>query len=118
MNLEKAPEQGILYALYIDRMEFRRYDRTSLLQKDVEENLLELHLFDEEKEYRYIKTESGEIERVISDASDEYDSCYKEKVYTLEKYRPSIGQVEVVNYITYDDNDLIRIDNYRLKEVR
>ena len=54
MELLKAPERGMLYALYTDRMEYRPYEREDLLlkEKDLQKNLLELHLFDEKKEYR------------------------------------------------------------------
>ena len=49
MELLKAPERGMLYALYTDRMEYRPYEREDLLlkEKDLQKNLLELHLFDE-----------------------------------------------------------------------
>ena len=50
------------------------------------------------------------------------DSIYTEKIVTLgnkkEKPDKDSGLVEVVNYITYDENDLMRIENYRLKEVK
>ena len=53
MELLKAPERGMLYALYTDRMEYRPYEREDLpLKEELQKNLLELHLFDEKKEYR------------------------------------------------------------------
>lgn len=123
MNLDCAPERGTLYALYVDRVEYKKYEKKELfMEKDLEENLLELHLFDDREEYRYIKTRSGEIQKLIKDSSVIYDELYIEQIYTLndkkERTEGASDCVEVVNYITFDENDFIRIENYRLKEVR
>lgn len=57
MNLLNAPEQGMMYALYIDRVVYRHYKREQLESKEqLMKDLLELHLFDSKKEYRYIKS--------------------------------------------------------------
>lgn len=113
MNLLDAPEQGLMYALYTDRVVYQKYNRQDLPEEGIlKEKLLELHLFDEEVEYRYIKTRKGEIEARISDKVSHEDH-YTERIFTLDG-----GKVDVINYITYDENDLMRIDNYRLKEVR
>ena len=44
------------------------------------------------------------------------------KIITLTKGQESPDEskdyVEIVNYISYDENDLMTINNYRLKEVR
>ena len=53
------------------------------------------------------------METRISDETVPYEDCYTERIFDWDK-----GKVEVVNYITYDENDLMRIDNYRLKEVK
>ena len=123
MDFSKIPEKGTMYALYMDKMVYRRYNREEL-QEDtaLTEKLLELHLFDETMEYRYIKKRIGEIEVLISDDTVEHQDLYTEKIITLgnkkEKPDRDSGCVEVVNYITYDENDLMRIENYRLREVR
>ena len=123
MDFSKIPEKGTMYALYMDKMVYRSYNREEL-QEDtaLTEKLLELHLFDETIEYRYIKKRIGEIEVLISDDTVEYQDLYTEKIITLgnkkEKPDRDSGCVEVVNYITYDENDLMRIENYRLREVR
>ena len=123
MDFSKIPEKGTMYALYMDKMVYRSYNREEL-QEDtaLTEKLLELHLFDETMEYRYIKKRIGEIEVLISDDTVEHQDLYTEKIITLgnkkEKPDRDSGCVEVVNYITYDENDLMRIENYRLREVR
>lgn len=123
MDFSKIPEKGTMYALYMDKMVYRKYDRRELLEDTaLEEKLLELHLFDENREYRYIKKRTGEIEALISDDTVEHQDVYAEKIITLgnkkEKPDKESGLVEVVNYITYDENDLMRIENYRLREVK
>ena len=122
MELLKAPERGMLYALYTDRMEYRPYEREDLLlkEKDLQKNLLELHLFDEKKEYRFIKKRKGELEVVVCDERKDYDDHYIEKIFTQEdeKEKNHASCIEVVNYLVYDENDLLKIKNYRLKEVK
>lgn len=123
MNLSNIPEQGTLYALYTDKVKYEKYKKEELLEEPhLAEKLLELHLFDDTREYRYIKTRRGEIEALISDETVEHQDIYTEKILTLgnrkEKPDKDSGFVEVVNYITYDEDDLMRIGNYRLKEVR
>ena len=122
MELLKAPERGMLYALYTDRMEYRPYEREDLLlkEKDLQKNLLELHLFDEKKEYRFIKKRKGELEVVVCDERKDYDDLYIEKIFTQEdeKEKNHASCIEVVNYLVYDENDLLIIKNYRLKEVK
>lgn len=122
MELLKAPERGMLYALYTDRMEYRPYEREDLLlkEKDLQKNLLELHLFDEKKEYRFIKKRKGELEVVVGDEGRNYDDLYIEKIFTQkdEKEKNHASCIEVVNYLVYDENDLLKIKNYRLKEVK
>ena len=123
MNLSNIPEQGILYALYTDKVKYEKYKKEELLEDPyLAEKLLELHLFDDTREYRYIKTRRGEMETLIIDETVEHQDINTEKILTLgnkkEKPDKDSGFVEVVNYITYDENDLMRIGNYRLKEVK
>ncbi len=126
--MELAPEKGKMYALYTDRMEYKAYSKEQLPSEEVlAEGLLELHLFDANKEYRYINKRNGQIECCIDDDTP-YEDIYEEKIYTLDLAQgaehidadPSIAKdkIGVVNYITYDENDLMIISNYRLKEVQ
>ena len=122
MNLLQTPEQGMMYALYTDRVVYESYSKNSLpSEEEIKKDLLELHLFDAVGEYRYIKTRKGEIEVYINDENMDYQDTYVERIYTLgknvEKTDKNADKVEVVNYISYDENDLMVIRNYRLKEV-
>lgn len=122
MNINLAPEKGIMYALYIDRMVFQKYTKDQLTKDAyLEDKLLEMHLFDENKEYRYIKSRLKEIECVIDD-SIEHEDKYVETTYIQsnldEEVTSSSNRVNVVNYIQYNDEDLLTITNYRLQEVK
>lgn len=122
MNINLAPEKGIMYALYIDRMVFQEYTKDQLLKDAyLEDKLLEMHLFAENKEYRYIKSRLKEIECVIDD-SIEHEDVYVESTYTQsnldEEVTSSSNRINVVNYIQYNDEDLLTITNYRLQEVK
>lgn len=131
MNLTNAPERGKLYALYTDKEQYESYEKDELPEETIlTKNLLELHLFDEQKEYRYVRTARGEVEVCVDDENLRYadheetnghDGIYIEKIFTLEKDEelPEGRKcVEVVNYLSYDEDDLMMIKNYRLKEVR
>ncbi len=122
IDTSKIPNKGIVYALYKDKVIFKKYASIDEINTS-EENLLELHCFDSEKEYRYINGK----EIVIGD--EDYDDIYEEKVVTLYKKDGTVDSIDqrdqlekrlkviVVNYIKYDENDMLRIHNYRLKEV-
>lgn len=133
MNLAKAPEHGIMYALYTGRVVYEPYDRDRLPSaEEMQKGLLELHLFDEYKEYRFIRSARGDIELCVDDKIISYcdwdeknvhsDTYTEGKIITLTKGQESPDEskdyVEIVNYISYDENDLMTINNYRLKEVR
>lgn len=122
MDFSKIPEKGTMYALYTDKVVYRKYDRKEFVEdQEATDKLLELHLFDTVAEYRYIKKRNGKIEALICNDTVEHQDLYTEKIITLgnkkEKPDKESGFAEVVNYITYDENDLMRIENYRLKEV-
>lgn len=109
MDLSKAPKKGIMYALYKSGMIYKEYDS---LDKIDDKDLLELHLFDKKEEYRFIKARKKEIEALITDETISYEDTYEEIVFLENE-----GKIKVVNYISYDENDLLMIQNYRLEEV-
>lgn len=111
MDLSKAPEKGIMYALYRDKMVYQKYNSLAEVKVD-EDRLLELHLFDKKEEYRFIKSRKKEIKALISDETISYEDIYPEIIFTEDG-----GKVKVINYISYDENDLLMIQNYRLAEV-
>lgn len=143
----QAPEKGIMYALFRSRVIFRRYrfddvkdnmpldEVFRLLDIYIDENdkLLELHMFDDKQEYRIIYSRrKGYCEYVINDEniqkqlmnsknSNQTPETYIEEVYcenVEDNKLDTIETVKIVNYIDYDENDLLKIKAYRLKEVK
>lgn len=122
IDLTKAPDRGIWYAVYTDRIEYTDYEKneTTIL---ADNKLLELHIFDDTREFRVIRRrDQSLIEKIISDVECASEDTYEETIYVnrkgIDNASPSKEQVTVVNYIEYDDNDLLKISNYRLKETK
>ncbi len=133
----EIPDQGTAFAVYRDRIVYGKYQKSdadsfvlsdgtlvSLVMIGQNTDLLELHLFDRNREYRCVRTrQRGMLESLIDDKriSAEYEDSYMEEIYVLEKGADQkeqfIQKVGVVNYIHYNADDLAVIDQYRLKEV-
>lgn len=115
---QQAPESGTMYAVYQTHIEYKTYNNLQdiINQENWTDGLLELHLFDKKKEYRYIQKRKGFISTLIDDSKKNfsYNDIYEERIYVTGSKK----QVAVVNYITFDEDDLLQIENYRLKEVR
>lgn len=113
----------MIYATYVDReIVFQNYDSFEELKDYLDEkNLLELHLFDQEREMRFLKRRGGKLSCYLIPNGVEYDDCYLESIFCLgeniDQMEKLSQKVEVVNYIRYDENDLLHIVNYRLKEI-
>ena len=132
---EKAPVSGMMYALYKNKMVYRPYcmsredsdgneKRIILMeQPDLAENLLELHLFDTDREYRMVLRRGLDpVSKLIDDSCikiEDGDFKYEEQIQTLDRDQTgNPGLVKIVNYVTYDEDDLLYIENYRLMEVK
>lgn len=122
---EQAPAKGTIYALLRTEVVFKIYENLDEVKSYMESpQLLEVHLFDKEKEYRKVSTRAGFKELVIMDPEEknENQDVYEEKIFVLsanaDETEDFENQVTVVNYITYNQDDMITITNYRLKEVK
>ena len=120
----KAPQYGQMLVYTREKVIFCAYENLDHVKKEVEEkDLLEIHLFDEEREYRGIVTrsrrfEGGIIETIVTDETEQGKDKYEEPVLLLDDEPHNM--VTVVNYIKYDDQGeeatgMASIDNYRLK---
>ena len=119
-----APSSGYLLAYCVKKVVFQKYDGLQSIEKiiNTDENgtLLEIHLFDDNKEYRAVSTESsaygkeGFIEHV---AGPEWDGETYEEIGLIEKKFPKITDqtVTLVNHLSFDENGMAFIDDYRLK---
>lgn len=121
-EITKAPLKGHVLAYFRQGILFEEYQDRDVLSGRLEEReqngdeILELHLFDSQKEYRCISTRSkrypdGFIEHVAEFKDDEELSVFKEQV-SLEKGK---GMLRVLNYIEYrEDNGMAMVTDYRL----
>lgn len=117
-KLEQAPVQGQMLAYTRQEVIFQPYEgREKVTEVLGNSELLELHLFDEQKEYRCLASRSsrfpsGVIETVVDFPENDKWTVYREDVL-LEN---SQEEITVLNHIAYnDENGMAYVDNYRLK---
>lgn len=123
-KLNEAPAAGqyliytrkaVLFAAYTSMAEV-----DAILQKHTENEILEIHLFDDEKEYRAVASSSkrypeGVIEYVSEIADTDEAEIYVDHTL-LDPDAATSGQkiLNVLNHISYGENGMISIDDYRL----
>lgn len=114
----EAPSCGQMLAYTRERVIFQPYvSLDEVRQILADKRLLELHLFDEDREYRAIvsrspRFENGVIETVVDFLSDKVNEIYEDTVALQEKFGSAIT---VLNHIYYDEYGMAYIDNYRLR---
>ena len=133
-KIAEAPASGQMLIYTRLKVVFAPYKNLKDVQEVIEsEEVLEMHLFDTDKEYRCIATESkryvaGFIEHIADFKADEAESVYKETVLLEDGCRlggesGSDNKLTVLNHISYGDTDsdgaknqngMAIIDDYRL----
>ncbi len=129
VDVKKVPQKGILYIVSTGEILYKPYRISNgIIEVDgkaydiCEDALLELHMFDSKKEYRMIKSrvKGGFMECEVTDDFP-HDDIYEEDMCLIKKSADDVAytdqKVGIVNYIQFDENDLLRIVNYRMKEV-
>lgn len=147
IDFTRAPINGFIMASYVSGVEFGKYKNNEYEFKDKypDEELLEMHIFNNEKEFRIVKAcndnyivnlidgkENGvENEYIDEDMvffgqeefldSKDGITILKERGVKKEFYfdltkeqHEKILSLKVRNYIKYDEDDMIYIDNYRI----
>ncbi|MBQ8167390.1 MAG: hypothetical protein IJZ96_10200 [Lachnospiraceae bacterium] len=115
INYDKMPANGYVLGYFRTNIVFQGYNQVSELKEILENNgqLLELHVFDDVKEYRFVAKDDGQaIEQLIED--EEGKDTKVELVKVEDNLSNVMSVLKVVNYIDYDENGMITIDNYRL----
>lgn len=117
-KLESAPAQGQMLVYTRQEVIFKKYEgREELSEVLGDKELLELHLFDEQKEYRSVASRSrrfpsGVIETVADFPEEDKWTVFKESVLLED----SQEQITVLNHIAYnEENGMAYVDDYRLK---
>ena len=118
----EAPERGWILAYTREAVCFHLYESQEELEQELaDQELLELHLFDQEKEYRSLSTRSrrfpdGVVETVedFAEQSSGEASVYAEQVLLSGEWEGRT--ITILNHISYEEaNGMAAIDNYRLK---
>lgn len=123
LNIEKkAPHSGQLLAYTRTQVLFEKYTDLNKAKELLDgQELLEVHMFNKEKEYRAVATRGkrkfencndGVIEYVADFAYNEKE-VYKETVLLDNKYK-AYGSITVLNHIDYDELGMAKFDDYRL----
>lgn len=123
IDWSKAPQDGYVLACLRQGVWFQKLN-DAMQEQIVEQqgSLLELHVFNSEMEYRLLRCETGEfIEAVVADGEE--DDKKVEIVKTIERSANDMGKsgfynpppyLQIVNYIRYDKEGMLSVNNYRL----
>lgn len=112
-TVNEAPLKGWVLASTREKVIFEPYaNLNEVTEKINDKDLLELHLFDEQKEYRVLSSAHGPIEWVSDFDVNDRVHTYREDMYLEAPYKGK--KLTVYNHIHYDENGMIQIDDYRL----
>lgn len=121
-----APKKGVILAYTRQEIIFQDYSDIADVEKILDDKeLVEIHLFDEKKEYRALVTTGnrefnnstkGTIEHIAdfkTEDTKEY-GVYKDNILLDRSFNVDYKSIAVLNKISYDDNGMADIDDYRL----
>lgn len=125
-RIGEAPASGTVLVYTRKHIELRNYTDVEQVKNDLaDEEILELHLFNEDKEYRCISTESRRFEKKIESVSEFLENPGLDKNYTVfqettqleNKYTREVGApaITALNKVSYDEHGLGYVSDYRLK---
>jgi len=120
--VEEMPEKGWVLAYRRGGVVFKAYDlleggsKNELEALLKAEDLLEIHLFDAEKEWRAISSRRHGWKSVLVSDAGQTDKL-EENVYLGEEFKNVGEKLRIVNYLTYDENSMIHVNNYRMAGV-
>ena len=91
--------------------------------RELTSDILELHLFNDTTEYRAVLSQANlidgvphYIEAIVADDTQDYAEKIAEECFLLPEYRDE--KLGVMNYMQFDESDLLHLVNYRLYEVK
>lgn len=119
---EGAPKQGQLLIYARDKVMFQGYTSLEQVEKLCEgKEILEVHLFDREKEYRALsstgsraKRTSGVIEYTACFPYDKENVFMEKQILEMEARGSKTASIIVLNHISYNESGLASVDDYRM----
>lgn len=121
-RIEEAPKQGTMLIYTQKEVFFKPYQSLSDVENAVgEQEILEIHLFDKEREYRALSSQSRRfakhyIDNVFMIEEKDKDHIYQQEIL-LENENLNGKKIRVNSYISYNSAGMAVIDNYQLVEV-
>ncbi len=126
-RVSESPSQGQMLVYTRAEVIFKGYSSLDEVKKLIEgKEVLEIHLFDNDKEYRCVKTRSskkdadgnmkypqGIIEAIVDFDVEDALKYYAETVL-LEANEDKHKKMTVYNEIGYSDTGMLYVKNYRL----
>jgi hypothetical protein len=115
---EQAPKFGYLLVYTRQKILLKEYKNQEDLKKYLDDiELLEVHLFDQNKEYRAITSESKRfhdkfVEHIAEFKDTNSAEIFREKVILESEWKDK--ELTVLNHVVYDENGMAAIDDYRL----
>ena len=118
-KFQQAPEPCYLLVYTRDEVIFEKdVSRSQVEERLKDSDILELHMFDRDREYRCLSSSSRRFasQGGVIDLIEEFPENDPDRVYPdpakLENRR---GTLTVLNHITYDeDRGMAEVDSYRL----
>ena len=123
INYDKIPASGYVLAYFRMGIVFASYTKTAAGieakgwkdQLEKEDNpLFELHIFNEQQEYRLFRKQDGKYSEPVIIKNDRSGETYVEDMCVEKRYADVLGKIRVVNYIQYTQDGMLEITNYRL----
>jgi len=119
ISVNNAPQNGLMLAYYRKKIIFEKYNKEQLSAKILTTHqeygeLLEMHLFDENKEWRVVKSASGYIGPILIEDMDGVDAVCEEMYVERGKYSNVPDTIKVINYLEEKENGMLQVSNFRL----
>lgn len=117
--LDDAPKSGWMLAYFRQMVVFHPYRTLDEAAEELgSKELLELHLFSAEKEYRAVVSSSKRFEKGFAEHTASFpenrESVYAESILTEHTLRSAAERIRVLNHFSFDENGMLQIDDYRL----
>ena len=115
-EISLSPEKGTVLAYTRTKVIFRAYEDRQAVLKELsgEQELLEVHLFDANKEYRAVMSESHRFKDGFVECIAEFPNT-GEGAYTAEALlEGEQNKLKTICHLQYNENGMAYIDNYRL----
>ncbi len=117
-NDSRLPLSGQCLAYTRDKVYFESYSSLEELENSLgEKDILEIHLFDDNTEFRCVATNSKRFQEGMICCFEDFSETDDKTVYAETCVLKGSGNIKVLNHIAYDETNpgMAMIDSYRLK---